>query len=172
MDSATNQTRLWGRGMIYLMWAVVLAGLTALFSELNKRDERANQIAGVDASGRAQLVLSRNRHGQYLAQGAINGQPVRFLLDTGASDVNVPIRIARRLELELGAPLSAQTANGTITVYATRIEEISLGPLSLRGVKASVNPKMHGDEVLLGMSFLRHLEFEQKQGVLTLRHAR
>src|SRR5688572_2977171 len=110
MDSATNQIRLWGRGMIYLMWIAVLAGLAAFFSELNNRSEDSSQIAGVDADGRAQLILNRNRHGHYRAQGSINGQPVKFLLDTGASDVNIPIAVARRLNLGMGAPLSAHTA--------------------------------------------------------------
>ena len=157
--------------MIYLMWVFVLLALFAVFQELDGRRSRSVQRVFLGADGSAELVLERNQHGHYLAEGSINGQPAHFLLDTGASDVSLPEGVAGRLGLRRGAPLRSRTANGTITVYATRLSEVRLGPLVLRDVKASINPHMEDEDVLLGMSFLRHLEFEQKQGALTLRQS-
>ena len=158
--------------MIYLMWLAVLVLLTLVFGRLAERTGQSDADVIIGEDGREGLVLSRTSDGHYRAQGEINEQSVVFLLDTGASDVNIPAGVAEDLGLKRGAPLRAQTANGTITVYATRLNRVSLGPLHLSNVRASVNPHMQGEHVLLGMSFLKQLEFEQKGGTLTLRHAR
>ena len=80
--------------------------------------------------------------------------------------------LARRLDLSRGAPIQAQTANGIETTYRTRLDSVRLGTIRIDGVRAHINPGMSGDEVLLGMSFLRDLEFQQRDGVLTLRQDR
>ena len=98
------------------------------------------------ADGVREVVLKQNRAGHYVANGAINGRQVTFLLDTGATSVSVPASVANRLGLKRGAPLRARTANGVVTTYATRL-----------------------DEVRLGMSFLRKLEFTQRDRELTIR---
>jgi len=71
--------------------------------------------------------------------------------------------------LKKGAALSALTANGTVEVYATRLDRVSLGNIELANVSASINPAMLGKEILLGMSFLRHLELVQRDGQLKIR---
>jgi len=71
--------------------------------------------------------------------------------------------------LKRGAPLRARTAHGTITTYATRLDEVQLGNITLENIRADINPRMHGREVLLGMSFLRRLEFTQSGRELTIR---
>jgi len=116
-----------------------------------------------------ELTLQRNRFGHYVASGNINDTPVVFLLDTGASDVSVPENLARQIGLKRGRPMMYQTANGTITVFATRLDKVDLGGIVLRQVRASINPNMQGNEVLLGMSFLKHLEFSQRGNTLVLR---
>jgi aspartyl protease family protein len=94
---------------------------------------------------------------------------VRFLLDTGATDVNIPAAIASRIGLSRGQAQRAMTANGTITVYRTQLDEVRLGNIALPDVRASINPHMPGDTVLLGMSFMRDLEMIQRDNTLTLR---
>jgi len=84
-------------------------------------------------------------------------QTVRFLLDTGATDISVPGALANRLRLTPGKTSYASTANGTIKVYGTRLDSVALGGLSLANVSAHINPHMQGDTVLLGMSFLQHI---------------
>jgi aspartyl protease family protein len=101
--------------------------------------------------------------------GLINGQPVRFLLDTGATHTSVPAHLAQSLGLRPGAPSTASTANGTVTVRATRIDALDIGPFRFAGAPAHLNPGMRDDDVLLGMSVLKHLEFTQRGDVLVLR---
>ena len=62
-----------------------------------------------------------------------------------------------------------QTANGVVTAYATRLQRVELGEIALTDVRAHINPGMRGDDVLLGMSFLRQLDLTQRNGTLTLR---
>ncbi|MDP2253773.1 MAG: retroviral-like aspartic protease family protein, partial [Thiobacillus sp.] len=73
------------------------------------------------------------------------------------------------LGLKAGAPMPAITANGTVMTRATRIDALAFGPFEIAGVHASLNPGMGGDQVLLGMSVLKHLEFTQRGDTLILR---
>ncbi len=91
------------------------------------------------------------------------------MLDTGATTVSVPAAVAHRLGLKRGPPVLSNTANGTITTYLTRLASVSVGDITLHNVKANINPHMGGNEVLLGMSFLKHLEFTQRGDTLTLK---
>lgn len=166
-----NQRRV-GLVMIMLAFAVALGLLTVLFDGLlGRRDDPNRNLRYSDAGGVSEVVLYGDRRGQYSAPGTINGEPVRFLLDTGATDVSVPGALAARLGLRRGRPGRAYTANGTVIVYDTRLDEVALGPIVLDNVRAHINPAMGGDIVLLGMSFMRHLELNQKGGVLTLRQS-
>jgi aspartyl protease family protein len=83
--------------------------------------------------------------------------------------VAVPEHIAQRLQLHKGGAIEVNTANGTVTAYATRLETITLGAIELRKIRASINPSMTDDQILLGMSFLKHLEFTQRGDTLVLR---
>jgi aspartyl protease family protein len=163
-----------GRGMIVAAWIVGLGLLTLLFSDLLERERNPNRqvLSRVDGDGGVDVVLQRNRYGHYVATGRINGERVEFLVDTGASDVSVPGALAARLGLERGAALTYQTANGTVTGYRTRIDRLELGELVLQDVPASINPAYRENDVLLGMSVLKRLEFTQRGDTLTLRPLR
>jgi aspartyl protease family protein len=174
MSDPSNQpgTQRAGRAMLLFAWAGSLALLTLLFqdeleSQFNPNAEPLVQRA---QDGRQEVVLERNGQGHYVAGGAINGRPVTFLLDTGATDVALPEALAERLGLpRLGGGLT-QTANGPVAVWQTELEAVSLGGITLHDVRAAIVPSMQaGDPVLLGMSFLRQLEFTQRDGRLTLR---
>lgn len=170
-DSNQNPQRSLGVAMTLAMWIVVLALMTLFFQNWQEKQINPNQQAALisaDDGGR-ELVLQRNRYGHYVASGHINQQPVVFLLDTGASDISVPETLARQIGLRRGTAMQYQTANGSITVYATTLAEVDLGGIVLQQVRASINPNMQGNEVLLGMSFLKHLEFTQRGDTLTLR---
>lgn len=161
-----------GRAMLMAGWALGLLMLALLFSGVLEGQRQPNRqamaVSGED--GMRELVLQRNRAGHYLAPGEINGQKVEFLLDTGASDVSVPAALARRLGLERGQSRQYSTANGTITAHLTRIPRLLLGGIELHDVRASINPHMPGETVLLGMSVLRQLEFTQSGDKLIIRH--
>lgn len=160
-----------GKGMIVAAWLLLLVMLTWFFNGLLDRQQNPNQhLATATPGGIAEVRLERNRYGHYVATGAINGQPVRFLLDTGATDVSIPVSIADRLGLERGQAVYYHTANGTVTAWRTTADVVQLGPLQLGPVRASINPNDNTDAVLLGMSFLKQLDFSQQGNTLTLRY--
>ena len=166
-----NPHKRFGIGMTIAMWVVVLGLLTMFFQSWQEKQFNPNQQLSMQLGkdGERELVLNRNRWGHYVASGMINHQPVVFLLDTGASDISVPEDVADRIGLQRGRPVMYQTANGPMRAYATVLEQVSLGAISLNRVRASINPNMPKGEVLLGMSFLKHIEFTQRGDTLTLR---
>ncbi len=170
-DRPANNTRRTGTWMYIGMWVLVLVLLTQIFNYWLEGQHNPNRqpTATLAADGSREVALQRNRHGHYLASGRINGQPVTFMLDTGASDVSIPAAVADRLGLSRGAAQRYRTANGIVTAYLTRLERIELGSIALEDVRASINPHMDGEQILLGMSFLRQLEFTQRGDTLTLR---
>lgn len=156
--------------MVFAGWVLFLGLLTLFFNNWLERQYNPNvQVVSESTRGVIEVVLERNRMGHYLANGEINGLPVTFLLDTGATDVSVPESIAEQLGLERGAPRRYETANGTIVTHATRLRSVSIGDIVRHDVRAHINPGMRQDEVLLGMSFLKHLEMVQRGNQLTLR---
>lgn len=166
----TDTTQTTGKVMIFATWILLILGLTFFFHQwLSDRDNPNRHIAAsIGAQGNTQVVLERSRSGHFISNGHINGHAVTFLIDTGASDVNIPAKVAKRLGLSAGQPFNATTANGMITVYATQLDSIGIDKLRLHNIRASINPHMHTEEILLGMSFLQHLELNQKGRLLTL----
>ncbi len=154
-----------------LVWLAFIAGLTFVFGWLLEKQHNPNQsnITRITSDGSREVELKRNRSGHYIANGEINGSAVQFILDTGATDVSIPLPVAKALNLKQGAVMLAQTANGTVRVYATRLDRVALGGIELSNVAASINPGMEGREILLGMSFLGHLEMIQRDDRLRLR---
>ena len=115
-------------------------------------------------------VLLSDRQGHFTPQGKINGQPVRFLVDTGASLVSMGISDARRLGLDLSkaAVGRSQTANGVVRVRRVVLDSVQVGPMIVYNIEASV----HDHDlpvVLLGMSFLSRMEVSQDGSRMTLR---
>jgi len=160
-----------GRVMLLAAWVVGLAVLALFFQRLLSDRENPNRDpdAVLDAQGRPQVVLRRNRSGHYVASGKINGEPVVFLVDTGATDVALPLQVASRLGVPLGRAYTAKTANGNIRIRGTRLDSVDLGGLTACWVQASVLPNMPGEEVLLGMSYLKRFDLIQRGNTLTLR---
>ncbi|MCB1778123.1 MAG: TIGR02281 family clan AA aspartic protease [Candidatus Competibacteraceae bacterium] len=168
-DSEPVREQRLGCGMIALAWLVLLGLLYLLFADELDRQFNPNRSLSPQATKDAtELVLKQNRSGHYIAPGAINGHSVVFLLDTGATVVSVPAHLAATLGLAAGAQQWVTTANGEVSVHATRIAVLSLGPFHLRNVRANLNPGLSGDAVLLGMSALRRLELTQRGDTLTL----
>lgn len=151
-------------------WLLGLIMLTLFFGNMEREWLNPNRepLSQTTQDGVREVVLQANRQGHYVVSGAINGTAVEFLLDTGATDVALSANLARRLGLKKGMRGIATTANGNVTVYATRIKQLQIGSIILYDVPASINPGMD-DFILLGMSALRRVEFSQRDNQLTLR---
>lgn len=163
-------TSRYGMFMFMAAWAVIFALLIAYFSGMLDRQVNPNQSPESRLTQQGvEVVLKRNRMGHYVTTGKINDQEVVFLLDTGATNVSVGARLGARLGLVPGQTMIAQTANGQVRVARTMIDKLEIGDIVLYNIDASLNPGMDGNEILLGMSALKQLEWSQRGDTLTLK---
>jgi len=121
-------------------------------------------------SSRARAVLASDPRGHFMADGLINGIPLRLLVDTGATMIAIPATQARQMGIDLSKARRGmtQTANGPAPVYRVRLDSIKVGGIELYGVDAIV---MEGDGLnvaLLGMSFLNRVEMRRDGDTMTL----
>ena len=156
--------------MVIMLWLVLIGVCTLIFSNVIKSKNNPNQQLQVEftETGHAEIVLKQNVQGHYLATGLINNKSVEFLVDTGATYVAVPEHMARELNLEKAGEFDSITANGISKSFYTTINSIKLGAIEVKNVPASISSGMTFDEVLLGMSFLRHFDISQKSDQLII----
>lgn len=159
------------KSFTWIAWIIGIALLVFVFQDILDSQYNPNQdpALSLQSNGKAAVTLKQNRQGHYVTNGAINGEKVTFLLDTGATQVSIPQHIADKLSLTAGNGYRVQTANGSITVYKTQINELRIGNIYLYNVAAHINPSMDADEILLGMSALKRVEFSQTGKQLILR---
>jgi aspartyl protease family protein len=109
--------------------------------------------------------------GHFHIQALVNGGRVTFMVDTGASDIVLAPNDARRIGFDpdmLEFDQLAETANGTVSGAAIRLDSLTVGPIDMGGVPATVNGA-DMSESLLGMEFLNRLHgWRVENGVLTL----
>ena len=152
-----------------LVWLAIVAALYGFFFVWLERQYNPNTQHVLQAQPASEVVLRRNRAGHYLADGRINGEPVVFLLDTGATQVSLSAQLARRIGVKLGPAVGVQTAAGRARAYQTRLESVRLGAIEMRDVAALATEGMDPGMVLLGMNFLKRLEMTQRGDELILR---
>ena len=156
--------------MMAIACIIGLGFLTQFFSGIETQRHNPNQSPPTNiAIDAIEVHLLANKQGHYIVSGTINHRAVEFLLDTGATDVVIPAHLADQLKLQKGRPQQAYTANGTVTVYNTSVDELGIGDITLYNVSASINPGMKSPGILLGMSALRQVELIQRGNALTLR---
>ncbi len=153
----------WGPAGILVFWLAVM-GL--LYVAMNHYLKPKPVI--VSASG--DLVIPRSRDGHFYALGSVNGRPVNFLVDTGASLVTVSEQFARGAGLGDGEPTVFRTANGDLHGRIISDVPVSVGPLDISAVRIGVGLVGHpmGD-ALLGQSFLSKFETTLKAEQMILR---
>lgn len=159
-----------GKWMLVIAWILGLGLLTLFFNEQIAEQINPNRepISYASQTG-VEVRLKRNRMGHYVSAGEINGQAVTFMLDTGATDVSIPFHLKDNLGLQAGRSQRVRTANGSLQVAQTYIDELRLGDIRLTNVRANLNPGMQDNEILLGMSALKQLEFTQRGDWLILK---
>lgn len=158
-----------GVATLILVWLAIIGVIYGVFFVWYERERNPNPQRVLERQPVGEVVLQRNRAGQYVADGAVNGERVLFLLDTGASHVSLSTLLARRLGLKLGAPVTLQTAAGLAAGYPTRLASVRLATIELNDVAALASDGIEPDMVLLGMNFLKRLEMTQRDDRLILK---
>ncbi len=115
-------------------------------------------------------TLTADSRGHFVVDGQINGGPVRFLVDTGATTIALSSGDAARLGIDYrkGLPGMMGTANGMATAYALKLDTVRVGDIVLNNVDAAV---MEGNPMpfaLLGMSFLNRMEMKREGQTMVL----
>ena len=159
------------------VWAGIAAALLLAYSLRHEAGSLWQRMAGELLPHRGVIkggavTLTARRGGHFVAEAEADGVLVRFLVDTGASDVVLSPGDAARLGFDVEALSYSrvyQTANGTVAGAPVRLGRIAIGPIVIEDVRASVNKAPMGNS-LLGMSFLARLSsYEVSAGKLTLR---
>jgi aspartyl protease family protein len=122
-----------------------------------------------------QTVLTSDARGHFITTARINGIPVRALIDTGATHVAMGAAQAQRMGINYlqGQRGISQTANGPINVYIVNLPHVQVGDIAFANVSASIatDATAQMPDILIGMSFLRHVEMRRAGNTLTLMRA-
>lgn len=110
------------------------------------------------------VTLWQGPGGFFEADGSINGYPVRFLVDTGASSIALSSETARRIGIDFskGNPGMAQTASGLTPMVRVVLDTVAVGGISMRDVEAGVLMGNYPTQPLLGGSFLAHVDMVRR----------
>ena len=111
-------------------------------------------------------------HGMYKVAGVINGHPVKFMVDTGATWISMNSQHAKRIGLDYrvsGKRSSVSTASGYAQVFVINLDRVKVGDIELHHVEAAVLEGSSPTEILLGMSFLDRVEIQRKGQMMTLK---
>ncbi len=95
-----------------------------------------------------------------------------FMVDTGATILAMSSRHARQLGIDYrssGEVGRVTTASGVSRSHYVDLDRVEVGSITVRNVRAAVVEGGYPQEILLGMSFLRHVGFSEDDGVLTIR---
>lgn len=147
---------------LWLVFGIALSYLVYIFTPFQIPETKV-------VNNNAEVTVQADSRGHFLFHGEINGQRVNFFYDTGATLIVIPEKIAEDLGLRKGRQVYANTANGRAVGYETMLKQVKVGNIELTNVEARISPGYKSNTVLLGLSFLNHVEISQYQGVLTLR---
>jgi aspartyl protease family protein len=128
---------------------------------------RVATAPATNSAGRTTILADSRGH--FVTDGSINGIPLRFMVDTGATSVSLSASEAQRLGINYrnGQRALARTANGVISVYVVRLDHVKVGDITLNNVEATVS-EGPAHVALLGMSFLNRTQMNRDGDRLTL----
>lgn len=154
-----------------LGWAVVWLGILAAAYWVTQHVLAPAPVTQVLVEGSPEIVVTADRNGHFYLDGEINGVPLRFMVDTGATYVSVSADFARRAGLPQGVPGYFNTANGSVEGRLVKDQAVRAQAFQLTGLTVAVMPAA-GGEGLLGQNFLRRFVVSQSGGELRLRTSR
>lgn len=125
--------------------------------------------SGGGGGGGSRIVLTADSRGHFVTAGGINGRPVTFMLDTGATAVALSMADAQRIGLDptRGQPVTMNTANGTAPGWRIKLDSVKVGDVTVYDVDAVVSPQAM-PYVLLGNSFINRFSMRRDADQMVL----
>jgi aspartyl protease family protein len=116
------------------------------------------------------VVVPSDASGIFIVEGHVNGRPIRFAVDTGATFIALSSSEAKRLGLAYrnGQRIVMKTANGGISAYRVKLDTVGVGNVSVHQVDAVITEGDGLPIALLGMSFLNRMEIRHEGAIMTL----
>jgi aspartyl protease family protein len=149
---------------IATVWGVVGVAVFLGFSAMEHRQSQSRfQVSG----GSGTIEIRRGPDGHYHWPGSINGEPVDFLIDTGASSTAISQSLARKLGLVPVRRVQSQTAGGVVTGELVRADLVLQGGVRVDRAWVTALAGL-SERPLLGMDVLGKLQWQQRDGVLTI----
>ncbi|MCG7626291.1 TIGR02281 family clan AA aspartic protease [Epibacterium sp. MM17-32] len=154
-----------------MIWGLIFLGVIAAYGLWGDIRSTVVPQQAVHSYG-GQISVPRARDGHYYLTLQINGDPVDFLVDTGASDMVLNAEDARRIGIDpasLAYLGRAMTANGEVRTARVKLDSVALGPITDRNVSAWVNEGAL-EQSLLGMGYLQRfsgIEIRNNELILT-----
>lgn len=126
-------------------------------------------FAGGATGERQSVSLTADARGHFAAPGSINGYPMSFLVDTGATTIAINAAEARRIGLDYraGQAVGVATAAGVVPAWRVKFNTVKIGGISVNQVDGLV-VETGLDVPLLGMSFLNRMEMKRDGQTMTL----
>ena len=125
---------------------------------------------GASAPAAETATFTADVRGHFASDGQVNGRALRFVVDTGATLVALPVSEAQRLSLDYkkGQKVPMNTANGVTAGYLLKLDSVRVGGITVQGVDAVVIEGGGFATPLLGMSFLNRTNMKREGDVMTL----
>ena len=127
-------------------------------SELTGKSQQ--QVVGND------LIIRQSTDGHFWIDSNVNGKPVRFLIDSGATITAMSANTASQADIEINSvsfPVSLTTANGLVEADRGEIGTLNIGPLVMYQLPVVVS-EAFGETNVLGMNFLNRMESWSVEG--------
>lgn len=160
--SVVSRGNKWAPLGIVVFWLIIMGALYLGF----KKYEQPKAV--ISANG--DLVIKRARDGHFYVAGHVNGKPVKFLVDTGASLVGVSEKFAQKAGLGGGEPTVFRTANGELAGRIIANVPINVGSIAVSGIRVGVGLEGHEvNDALLGQNFLTKFDVLLRQDQMILR---
>jgi aspartyl protease family protein len=121
-------------------------------------------------TGAASVMVTADEYGHFNTMGQVNGIPVRFAVDTGATFIAFHANEARRLGLDYrkGQKVLMDTAGGIAPAYRIKLDTVRVGDITVNSVDAVVMDSEGPSIALLGMSFLSRMDMRREGEIMTL----
>jgi aspartyl protease family protein len=165
--STIHETARLGAFAIAAVWLAVAALLYLVFERMEQNRQASLKPYALSSGD---LVIPRQRDGHFHVEGEVNRQPVRFLVDTGASHVSVSQALATQAGLHAGQSITLHTANGQRPGQLVRSVPVRAGHLVLNDTSVTVGLSgLQPTQALLGQAFLKHFDVEIRRDEMVLR---